>query len=87
MAESWLPSLITDSPQAGYELAVRLSRLAVKLTQPDASVRERLRDGYANNFDSLIAISSVVAINFQTVAAANDYWRTSNSGEPQIGAL
>ncbi|MGL4608707.1 MAG: hexameric tyrosine-coordinated heme protein [Trueperaceae bacterium] len=37
MAESWLPSLITENPQTGYELAIRLSRLAVKSTQPDAS--------------------------------------------------
>jgi len=30
---------------------------------------------YSNNADSLIAASQVVAINFQTVAAANNYWR------------
>ncbi len=33
---SWLPSLMTDTPEAGYDLAVKLSRYAVKLTQPDS---------------------------------------------------
>jgi Hexameric tyrosine-coordinated heme protein (HTHP) len=73
--DSWLPTLITDTPQAGFELAVHLSRLAVKLTQPDAEIRTRLREAYSNSADSLTMVSSVVAQHFQTVAAANNYWR------------
>ncbi|WP_417598622.1 hexameric tyrosine-coordinated heme protein [Pararhodobacter oceanensis] len=72
---SWLPSLITETPEAGYELAVKLSRVAVKLTQPDADMREQLRPDYAEDADSLIAVSQVVATHFATVAAANNYWR------------
>lgn len=75
MAEDWLPTLLTDSPQAGYELAIKLSRMAVKLTQPDAKTRDELREVYERDADSLIAVSQVVAINFQTIAAANGYWR------------
>ena len=75
MADTWLTSLITDTPQAGFELAITMSRRAVKYTQPDAAIREKLRPVYSNNADSLIAASQVVAINFQTVAAANNYWR------------
>ncbi len=71
---SWLPGLITDTPQEGFELAIKLSRMAVKLTQPDDAVRARLRDNYANNADSLTMASQVVAINFQTVARANNFW-------------
>ena len=37
--ESWLPSLITETPEEGYELAVVLARKAVGMTQPDAEVR------------------------------------------------
>ncbi len=73
--DTWLPSLITDTPQAGYELALKLSRVAVKLTQPDAGVRDRLRPDYAQDAEALIAASQVVATHFATVAAANDYWR------------
>ena len=75
MADTWLTSLITDTTQAGFELAITMSRRAVKYTQPDAAIREKLRPVYSNNADSLIAASQVVAINFQTVAAANNYWR------------
>jgi hypothetical protein len=72
---TWLPSLITATPAEGYELAVKLSRYAVKLTQPDAAVRDRLRPEYAGDSDALIAVSQVVATHFATVAAANGYWR------------
>jgi hypothetical protein len=43
--------------------------------QPDEAVRRTLRDTYARDTDSLIATSHVVAIHFQTIAAANDDWR------------
>lgn len=75
MSEPWLPTLITPDPETGFQLAIKLSRLGVKFTQPDAEVRDRLRNDYAENADSLTAASQVVAINFQTVAAANGYWR------------
>ena len=72
---TWLPTLKTATPEEGYDLAVKLARVAVKLTQPDAAVRERLRPGYAEDADALVAISGVVATHFATVDAANDYWR------------
>lgn len=75
MSEPWLPSLRTATPQEGYELAVRLARMAVKLTQPSAEIRDALRGGYAHDASALVAASQVVAIHFQTVAAANGYWR------------
>lgn len=75
--ESWLPSLKTPDPQSGYELAVKLSRLAVKLTQPSADVRSELRPEYERDAAQLIAVAHVVAVNFQTIAAANGYWTGS----------
>ncbi|MCG8331226.1 MAG: hexameric tyrosine-coordinated heme protein [Chitinophagales bacterium] len=71
----WLESLITDTPQEGFELAITLSRRGVKSTQPDVDTLKKLRPDYANNADSLTAASQVIAINFQTVAAANNYWK------------
>lgn len=70
-----LPSLITDTADEGFKLAVKMSRFGVKATQPDVEVLKRLRPEYSENAASLIAVSQVVATNFQTVAAANDYWR------------
>lgn len=72
--EVWLPSLVTKTPQEGFELAITLSRRGVKYTQPDVDVLQQLRPDYAESADSLTAASQVVAINFQTIAAANNYW-------------
>ena len=71
---SWLPSLKTATPEEGFDLAIKLSRMAVKKTQPDDAVREGMRPDYANSADSLTQVSHVVATNFQTIAAANGYW-------------
>lgn len=68
-------TLITATPEEGRELAMKMARLIVKATQPDAAKRTELREVYANDAMMLIAISQVVAIEFQTIAAANGYWR------------
>ncbi|MBZ0111328.1 MAG: hexameric tyrosine-coordinated heme protein [Thermoanaerobaculia bacterium] len=81
MTDSWLPSLITATPQEGFELAITLSRRGVKYTQPDVETLKRLRSDYANSAEALTAASQVVAINFQTVAAANSYWREAALSE------
>ena len=73
--DTWLKSLITDTPQEGFELAITLARKGVAYTQPSAEIREKLRPVYSENADSLTAASQVVATHFQTVAAANNYWR------------
>ena len=75
MSDIWLTSLITDTTQQGFELAITLSRRGVKSTQPDPEVLKRLRADYANSADGLTAASQVIAVNFQTIAAANNYWR------------
>ena len=75
MADIWLPTLITATPQEGFELAITLSRRGVKYTQPDTQVLHKLRPEYANDAHELTAASQVIATNFQTVAAANNYWR------------
>ena len=75
MSDIWLSSLITETPQQGFELAITLSRRGVKYTQPDAQVLHKLRPEYSNDAHELTAASHVIATNFQTVAAANNYWR------------
>lgn len=68
-------SLITATPEEGRILAVKMSRLIIKVTQPDAAVRETLRNVYAQDANMLIAIGQTVATEFATIAAANNYWR------------
>ncbi|WP_444999995.1 hexameric tyrosine-coordinated heme protein [Halomonas mongoliensis] len=73
--DTWLPSLITATPQEGFALAITLSQKGVAATQKDAEIRRQKRAEYHDVPDSLIAASHVIATHFQTVAAANDYWR------------
>lgn len=75
MDDAWLPSLITETPQEGFELALKLSRMGVKSTQPNKDVLVREREKYAQKGEALIHASEVVAVHFQTVAAANNYWK------------
>lgn len=76
MTDTWLPSLVTATPQEGFELAITLSRRGVKYTQPDPATLKELRPEYAHSAAALTAASQVIAINFQTIAAANNYWRS-----------
>jgi len=68
-------SLLTKTPEEGRQLAVKMARLIIKVTQPDAAVREKLRPIYAEDPAILIAIGQTVAQEFATIAAANNYWR------------
>ena len=68
-------SLLTATPEEGRQLAVHMSRLIVKATQPDAQRREQLREVYANDAAMLLAVTHTVALEFATIAAANNYWR------------
>ena len=68
-------SLITATPEEGRMLAVKMSRLIIKITQPDPAMREKLRPVYASDAAMLIAIGQTVATEFATIAAANNYWK------------
>ena len=68
-------TLITATPQEGRELAITMARKSIGAIQPDADIRQVLRPGYATDAETLTAAAHVVAVEFATVAAANDYWR------------
>ncbi|CAM1357477.1 hexameric tyrosine-coordinated heme protein [Tenacibaculum halocynthiae] len=68
-------TLITNSPEEGRALAVKIARLTIKITQPNAEIRDQLRPVYANDAAMLIAIGQTVALEFSTISKANNYWR------------
>ena len=68
-------SLITATPEEGRALAIKMSRLVIKATQPDEAARNRLRDVYANDAGMLLQVGQIVATEFATIAAANNYWK------------
>jgi hexameric tyrosine-coordinated heme protein (HTHP) len=68
-------TLITATPEAGRALAIMLSRHTVHAMQKELEVLVSGRAQYAHDPYGLIAASQVVAIEFATIAAANNYWR------------
>ena len=73
--EVWLKSLITNTPQEGRELAIRMARKSIAAIQTDPEIRKKLRAEYASDTRQLIASAHVIAVEFQTIAQANDYWK------------
>lgn len=80
-------TLITDTPDEGFAVALTLSRKAVTETQPNTDVLHALRPAYSHDGDSLIAMSHVVAANFRTVAVANDYWRDVSADGEELSLI
>jgi hypothetical protein len=68
-------TLITATPGEGRALAIAMARHMIHNIQPDLDVLKAGRPNYSANPDSLIAAGHVVAVEFQTIAAANNYWR------------
>ena len=53
---------------------MKLARLIIKSTQPDADERSRQREIYSTDPAMLIALGQTVAIEFATIAAATEFW-------------
>ncbi len=68
-------TLITPTPEEGRALAITLARHSIHAIQNNLEVLQNGRSQYAHDPSGLIATSHVVAIEFATIAAANDYWR------------
>lgn len=68
-------SLITATPEEGRALALTAARHVIHNIRPDMDVIKGGRSNYSTTSDSLITAGHVVAVEFQTIAAANNYWR------------
>ena len=68
-------TLITPTAEEGRALAITMARHSIHNIQPDLDVLIDGRPTYSTNPDSLIAVIQVIALEFQTVAAANNYLR------------
>ncbi len=71
-------SLVVATPEEGRQLAVKMARLIIKLIQPDELKRKEQREIYSHDALMLIQIGQTVALEFATIAAANNYWKSSN---------
>lgn len=75
MTVDYLESLQCKTPAQGRILAFTLARKSIAAIQGDAEVRKAMRPEYATDSAQLIAAAHVVAVEFQTIAAANNYWK------------
>ena len=70
-----ISSLITETPEEGYQLAVQLSRKAISTILPDLETRKKMYPDYIGDARNLTHASEVVAIHFHTISQANDFWK------------
>tara|TARA_R110002020_G_scaffold337833_1_gene553256 strand:- start:168 stop:404 length:237 start_codon:yes stop_codon:yes gene_type:complete len=75
-SEIYLESLITATPQEGRELAINLARKSIAAIQTDPEKRKAMRANYAEDTAQLIASAQIIAVEFQTIAMANNYWKS-----------
>ena len=69
-------TLITASAEEGRALAITLARHSIHAIQKNLEVLTSGRAQYAHDPYGLIATSHVIAVEFATIAAANNYWRS-----------
>lgn len=68
-------TLITATAEEGRALAFQITQHTIHNIQPDLDVLKGGRPNYSTTPESLIAAAHVVAVEFATIAAANNYWR------------
>jgi hypothetical protein len=68
-------TLLTKTPEEGRALAIMLARHSVHAMQHNFEMLIAGRGKYAGDPLELIAASHVIAVEFATIAAANNYWR------------
>lgn len=73
--KDYMPSLITKTPLEGRMLAIKIVRKTIGTIQRDPKVKGDVRKQYADNPEMLMKAAELVAIEFKTIAIANNYWR------------
>ncbi|MGW0807875.1 hexameric tyrosine-coordinated heme protein [Nonomuraea sp. NPDC002799] len=68
-------TLKTASPEEGRALAIAMIRNTVHTIQPDLDILQAGRPHYSTDTTGLMEATQIVALEFATIAAANDYWR------------
>ena len=74
-------TLITATPEEGRALAIMLARHSIHAMQGELETLKTGRPQYAHDPLGLIAASHVIAVEFATIAVANDYWRSAQNIE------
>ena len=73
--EDYMPSLITKTPLEGRMLAIKIVRKTIGTIQRDPEIKQAVRKKYHDDPQLLMYAAELVAIEFKTIAIANNYWR------------
>lgn len=73
--EDYMPSLITKTPFEGRMLAIKIIRKTIGAIQQDSRIKKFVREKYEDDPQLLMYATELVAIEFKTIAIANNYWR------------
>lgn len=73
--DNYVPTLTTETPYEGRQLAIKLLRKTIGTIQTDSAAKDRVRAKYAEDPALLMDAAELVAIEFKIIAIANDYWR------------
>lgn len=71
----YMPSLITKTPLEGRMLAMTIVRKTIGTIQKDKETKFAVREKYQDDPQLLMNAAELVAIEFKTIAIANNYWR------------
>lgn len=73
--DDYMPSLITKTPLEGRMLAIKIVRKTIGTIQRDPKIKQAVRNDYQDDPQLLMYAAELVAIEFKTIAIANNYWR------------
>ena len=71
----YMPSLITETPLQGRQLAITIVRRTIGAIQRDGDAKRRVRERYEEDPALLMRAVELINQEFRIIAEANDYWR------------
>lgn len=74
-ADDYMPTLITKTPLEGRMLAITMVRKTIGTIQKSSEIKKTVREEYQDDAELLMQAAELVAIEFKTIAIANNYWR------------
>ncbi|WP_317249679.1 hexameric tyrosine-coordinated heme protein [Aquimarina acroporae] len=64
-----------NNPQKGFELVVKLSQMRLEASQSRGKLFNKTKLKYASEVVDMTISSQLIALNFHTIATANNYWK------------
>ena len=75
VVDDYIPSMITATPLEGRMLAMKIVRKTIGAIQPNPIIKLAVRHKYQDDPQLLLYSAELMAIEFKTIAVANNYWR------------